>query len=382
MPKKIFLMAGEPSGDLHASRLAGEIKKIAPEAELCGVGGPLMAKEGVRLFHSSDELSIVGVADVIKKFPRIKRVFRDFLMKADEERPDGIVLVDYPGFNLKMAAALKRKGFKVIYYISPQIWAWGGWRINKIRRYVDKILVFFGFEKKIYEEAGIPVEFVGHPLIDSVRPAREKNEIRNHLMIDEGKRVVTLLPGSRPREIDFLLPKLVLAANHLYKRHGKLHFVIVKSESIEEGVFARICGKLKVPYSIVENGKGRLYDVLSVSDIAVAASGTVTLECAIMGVPIVIVYKVSLLNAVIMKPFMRVSSIGLVNVIAGKKIVPELVQLELTVPNICREAERLLFNEEDVLEMRRNLSAVKSELGEKGASRRAAEAVIKTVWGV
>ncbi|MBN1871796.1 MAG: lipid-A-disaccharide synthase [Candidatus Omnitrophica bacterium] len=377
MSKKIFLVAGEPSGDLHASRLAKEIKKTNQNTALMGIGGPLMAREGVKLFYDSNELAIVGVSDVIKNFATIKRIFTDFVKKVMEEKADLVILVDYPGFNIRMAKALKSRGVKVLYYISPQVWAWGKWRINKIKKYVDKILVLFDFEADLYKKSGVPAEFVGHPLLDIARSSSDKEVIMKRLSFDKNKKTVTLLPGSRKREIDFLLPAMAKACDLLYRRSNDIQFVIVRSSNLDSKIFDRYLQDFKAPHRVVENKENELYDCLSITDLAIAASGTVTLECAIMNVPMVIIYKVSLLNAIIMKPFMSVSSIGLVNVLAGKKIVPELIQYSLTVGNLYREASEILFNPAKSDDIKKRLRELKETLGKPGASSRAARSVVE-----
>ena len=379
MSKKIFLVAGEPSGDLHASRLAKEIKKINPNIVLKGIGGPNMAREGVKLFYNTNDLAIVGVFDILTNFAKIKKVFLGFVAKVLEERADLVVLVDYPGFNLKMASALKRCGVKVLYYISPQIWAWGIWRINKIKKFVDKILVLFNFETKIYEEEGVSVEFVGHPLMDVAKPSSDKNTIIESLSLDKDKRTVILLPGSRRREIELLLPTMIKTCGLLYKKSKDVQFVVVKSHNLDKSVFEQRLKGVEAPYAIVENKENELYDYLSISDLAMAASGTVTLECAIMNVPMIITYKVSLINAIIMKPFMRVPSIGLVNILAGKRIVPELIQFDFTVKNLYREASLILSNPEKSDRIKRDLSEIRKMLGQEGASSRAAKSVIQSL---
>ena len=379
MSKNIFLVAGEPSGDLHASNLAREIKKIDPEISLSGLGGANMASAGVSLFYRTDELAIIGLSDIFKHFKKIKEIFFAFLSKADEEKVDLVILVDYPGFNLRLAKELKKRGIKVIYYISPQVWAWGKGRIKNIKQYVEKIIVLFKFEADLYKKYAVPVEFVGHPLLDIAKPSSDKDTIKENLHLDKSKKTVALLPGSRDREITALLPVMVKASQKLYEKSRDIQFIIVRSYNLGKEIYEKYLKELKGPYQIVENRGRESYDYLSVSDIAIVASGTATLECAIMNTPMIITYKVSLFNAIVMKLFMRVSIIGLVNIVAGRKIVPELIQFDFTVNKVFKEVCNILFEPDRSDWIKKELSKVRKSLGEEGASRRAALSVINSL---
>ena len=376
---KIFFVAGEPSGDLHASKLAEEIKRVNPDIKLMGIGGANMAAAGISLFRRTDELSIIGLLDIFKHLRKIKEMFSSFLVKVEKEKPDLVVLVDYPGFNLRLAKELKKRGVRIIYYVSPQVWAWGRWRIRKIKKYVEKMLVFLEFEADLYKKAGVPVEFVGHPLLDIAKPSLDQETIRKNLRLESGKKTVVLLPGSREREITALLPVMASASRKLYEKHKNIQFIVVKSHNLKEGIFKKYLEGFEVPYCIVENSGTELYNYLYVSDLAIVASGTVTLECAIMEVPMIITYKVSLFNAIVMKSFMRISLIGLVNIMAGKKIVPELIQFDLTAKNVFKEAQDILFDPDRSMSITEELYKVKESLGKEGASRRAALSVIDSL---
>ena len=376
MSKKIFLVAGEPSGNLHAARLARAIKEIDPQITFMGLGGAKMASEGIRLFYRTDELAIIGLPDIFKHLKKIKEMFTTFVAKVEEEKPDLVILVDYPGFNLRLAKELKRRGVKVLYYISPQVWAWRKGRINKIKECVDKIIVLFKFEAELYKKAGVPVEFIGHPLLDIAKPSGDKDTIKKRLKLDKAKKTLALLPGSREREIDALLPIMVLASQRLYKKSKDIQFVVVRSYNLDEDILKKYLNGLAAPYCVVENTGTEIYDYLSISDLAIVASGTVTLECAIMNVPMIITYKVSLFTAIVMRMFMRVSLIGLVNIVAGKKIVPELIQYNLTSDSLFKEADKILFESERRDLIKKELAEVKKALGEEGASRRAALSVL------
>ena len=376
MSKKIFLVAGEPSGDLHASKLAAELKRLDPGVSLAGVGGKNMSSAGVSLFRDSSQLAIIGLQDILRHFGKIRELFRSVIAEITERHFDLVILVDYPGFNLRLARELKKHGIKIIYFVSPQVWAWGSGRVKTIRECVQKILVFFKFEEDLYKKSGVPVEFVGHPLLDSVNSAADGKALTEMLHLDRSKKTVLLLPGSRMREVTSLLPTMTMASQKLYEKFQDIQFIVVKLHSLGEELYKSRLGHLKAPYSLVENADGLLYECMAISDLALVASGTATLECAIMGLPMVITYKVSLLSAFVMKSFMRISTIGLVNILAGKKVVPELVQFDFTAGNVFKEASKILSDKNESARIKAELSEIKKSLGEKGASRRAALSVL------
>lgn len=381
MAKKIFVSAGEPSGDLHASRLVREIKILDPSVAFIGMGGANMASEGVRLFIRTDELAIVGF-DFLRHLKKIKEMFDVFLANVEKERPGLVILLDYPGFNLRLAKALKKRGIKVVYYISPQLWAWGKNRIYTVKKYVDKMLVFFPFEGELYKKYGIPVEVVGHPLLDIAKPAVDQKTMRERLRFDSGpasggKKTIILLPGSREREVTSLMPIMITAILELYKKHKNIRVIVVRASNLPQELLDQYLKTADIPYRVVENKGSEIYDYLSVSDLAIVASGTATLECGIMNVPMIITYKVSMFNAAIFRLFINVPYVGLVNILAGKEIVPELLQFDATPDRIYDEAEKILFDGKKAEEMKKELLKVRESLGKEGASRRAAEAVVR-----
>jgi len=376
MARKIFVSAGEPSGDLHASRLVKEIKILDPSVVFMGMGGANMASEGVRLFIRTDELAIVGFA-ILGHLKKIKEMFDTFLANAEKERPDLVILLDYPGFNLRLAKALKKRGIKVVYYISPQLWAWGKNRIYTVKKYVDKMLVFFPFEGELYKKHGIPVEAVGHPLLDIAKPAADQKAIMERLRFDAAKKTIILLPGSRESEVTLLMPAMTTAIFELYKKHKNLQVIVVRASNLPQELLEQYLKTVDIPYRVVENKGTEIYDYLSVSDLAIVASGTATLECGLMNVPMIIAYKVSMFNAAIFKLFINVPYVGLVNILAGKKIVPELLQFDATPDKIYEEAEKILFDGKTSGEIKKELLKVKESLGREGASRRAAKSVIE-----
>ncbi|MDP3789146.1 MAG: lipid-A-disaccharide synthase [Candidatus Omnitrophota bacterium] len=376
MARKIFVSAGEPSGDLHASRLVKEIKILDPSVVFMGMGGANMASEGVRLFIRTDEVAIVGF-DFLLSLKKIKDIFDTFLANVEKERPDLVILLDYPGFNLRLAKALKKRGIKVVYYISPQLWAWGKNRIYTVKKYVDKMLVFFPFEGELYKKYGIPVEVVGHPLLDIARPAADQKTIRERLRFDAEKKTIILLPGSREREVASLMPIMTTAILELYKKHKNIQVIVVRASNLPQERLDQYLKTIDIPYRVIENKGTEIYGYLSVSDLAIVASGTATLECGIMNVPMIITYKVSMFNAAIFKLFINVPYVGLVNILAGKEIVPELLQFDATSDKIYAEAEKILFDGKRSAEIKKELLKVRESLGREGASRRAAEAVMR-----
>jgi lipid-A-disaccharide synthase len=373
---KIFIAAGEPSGDLHAARLVKEIKSLEPSIIFMGIGGSNMASAGVRLFRRTDELAIVGFSYVLKHFKKIKEMFDFFLANVEKEKPDLVILVDYPGFNLWLAKALKKRGVRVVYYISPQLWAWHKNRIYTVKKCVDKMLVFFQFEGELYRKYGIPVEVVGHPLLDIAKPSANRKTIIEKLRFDAAKKTVILLPGSREREVTSLLPVIAKAVFEIYKKYKDIQIIAVKSSNLPPELFEQYLKAVDIPCRIVENNGVEIYDYLSISDLAIVASGTATLECALMNVPMIIVYKASAINAAIFKLFINVRRIGLVNILAGKEICPELLQFDATPDKIFDAAQKILFERGKSEEMKKELLKVKESLGKEGASRRAAVAVI------
>ncbi|MDD5679818.1 MAG: lipid-A-disaccharide synthase [Candidatus Omnitrophica bacterium] len=376
MGKKIFVSAGEPSGDLHASRLVKEIRTLDPSIVCAGMGGSNMAAAGVRLFYSTDKLAIMGFSDVLRHLKKIKEMFDTFIAEVEKEKPDLVILVDYPGFNLQLAKALKKHGVRVAYYISPQLWAWDKNRIYTIKKCVEKMIVFFPFEGELYRKYDVPVEVAGHPLLDTAKSSSDRKTIREKLRLDTGKKTVILLPGSREREVTLLLPVMAAAISEIYKKHKDIQIIVVRSSNLPPELLQQYLKTAEIPCITVENKGTEIYDYLSVSDLAIVCSGTATLECALMNVPMIITYKVSMINAAIFKIISRVRHIGLVNILAGKEICPELLQFDATPGRISGEAEKILFDRGKTEEIKKELLKVRKSLGAEGASRRAAIAVV------
>ncbi|MDD5247108.1 MAG: lipid-A-disaccharide synthase [Candidatus Omnitrophica bacterium] len=370
--KHIFIICGEPSGDLHAANLAKEILKIDPQVKISGVGGQLLREAGARLYCDISELAVIGLFDVLKKLPRFFSLKKMILEKIRLERPTAIILVDFSGFNLRLAKAINKQ-IKVIYYVSPQLWASRPGRIGSIKNSVDKMIVFFRFEEKLYREHSVDVSFVGHPLLDIVGPTMDKDRFLRNYGLALGKTTIALLPGSRKQEIRNILPVMLKSARIIKDSLGNTQFLIAKPVHLENDIFLDCIRDAGIEAKIIED---KTYDCLSVSDFALVASGTATLETAIIGIPFFIIYKMNLLNYLLYRPQVRIPFIGIVNIIAQKKIVPEYIQFNADPREIARAAIRLLSDREAAEEIRRQLSLVKGSLGEKGAGNRAAKIVL------
>lgn len=379
MAKNVFMISGEESGDVHGAALITALKALEPGMRFSGMGGARMRRAGLQGIDSR-EVSVVGITEVIGRLPGILRALKALKKRLKEERFDAVVLIDFPDFNLRIAREAKSLKIPVIYYISPQVWAWRRGRLKKIAGLVDKMLVVFPFEEALYRDAGVDVEYVGHPLAEIARCGLTKEEARAALNIPTSSPVVSLLPGSRPGEVKRLLgPMLAGAAiidNGLAK---KPVFLLQAASNIEDGFLNSITGGSGVGPRIV---RGRMYESLRASDAAIVASGTATLETALIGTPMVIAYKVSAVSYRIAKALIGVNYIGLPNIVAGKGIVPELIQDEATPENIAGKVLEILNNGKTVDEMRASFSRIKKLLFKKGASTRAAEAIIDVMGRV
>jgi len=371
---KLMVIAGETSGDLQAANLIKSLKYINPHIEIFGMGGKKMAAEGVEIIYDITGLAVVGFFEVLKHLATFKKIFEKLAGLLKTRKPDAVILIDYPGFNLRFAKVAKEKNIPVIYYISPQIWAWGKQRIHEIKKYVDKMVVIFGFEETLYKEAGVRVSFVGHPFLDIVKPLWKKEEtIRTcHLKHDSIK--IALMPGSRKKEIEKHLPAMLEACKMIQKKIPNSEFIISKIKELDQRIYNKITRRSKIKPHSLEN---RPYEVMDIADLVIVSSGSATLEVAIMGKPMVIVYKTSFLTWLLAKNLIKIPDIGLVNIVAGQRIVPELVQFKVTLKNIAKESIDILTSHKKIHEIKEHLRKVKAKLGEQGASSRAAHAIYK-----
>ena len=367
--KKVMIVTGEASGDLHGAHLMEAVHRINPGNQFSGMGGEALKKAGMNLLYPNQSLSVVGITEVLLKLKAIRKTLHGLKQFLEREQPDLLILIDFPDFNLRLAKFAHRRGIPVLYYISPQVWAWRPGRVKLIARWVKKMVVFFPFEVPIYKAAGVDVECVGHPLLDVVKPSRSKEETAKQLGLDPAKPIVGLLPGSRSQELERLLPVLLDTARLLHQENPDLQFVIPLAPGLTKESVARWMNNAWVRVTLAE---GQTYDVMNLSDLLIMASGTATLEAALLGKPMVIIYKVSPLSYWVGRALVRVKHIGLVNLVAGKGIAPELIQKDASPERIAQEALRIL-NDPNVLQgMTEAMIQVRQNLGEPGAVERAA----------
>jgi lipid-A-disaccharide synthase len=375
---KIMISCGEPSGDLYAGALAVEIRHRAPAAAIFGMGGQRMMAGGGELAVDYHGLSVTGLVEALSVVPRSFSTIGRLTELARQERPDVAVVIDFPDFHLGLAGLglaprLKALGIPVIYYIPPQLWAWRRSRMALIKRVVDRVLVIFPFEEQLYQDAGIPVEFVGHPLIDLARPQEPPDVFRRAIGLDASYPVVALLPGSRANEIARLLPVMRDAAQEISKRIPGVQFVIARAPALDDRLFRALQWDRVHPIEVL----ARTDDVLAVSDAAVTASGTATVQTALHGVPMVVVYKLSPMTYRMGRRFVHVDTFAMANLIAGRRIVPELIQDDCTPAAVAREVISYLTDPARANDTRAALRDVRERLGRPGASGRAADAVLR-----
>lgn len=374
--KMIFLIAGEPSGDSRGAELVRALKQQNPALVFVGLGGPLMAAAGVRLLYNLSSLAAIGFGDVLRKYFQIRQVFYQALRHVLKEKPAAIILIDYPGFNLRFAKKINRR-LPVFYYVSPQIWAWAGGRIRTIRRVVTRMLVLFDFEKILYEKAGVPVTWVGHPLADSLQHTKPREELVHEFRVGSSTKHIALLPGSRRTEVERILPVMLEAAKLITKQSEEpVSFLISESENVPKHLFDTLT-KPYEPRLTLKRVNGRTHDILGIADAAIVTSGTATLETALSLVPFVIVYKTAWSTYWIGRQVIRIPYIGLANVLAGKKIIPEFIQQDANPSAIASAIQPLLHDRAVRASMLAELSEVKSKLGPAGASERAAAAILQ-----
>jgi len=372
------MIAGEASGDLHGSLLVKEMLSLDPTLQVYGVGGEKMKKEGVELIADSKEMAVVGITEVLLKLKSIYRIYRKLKNSLTIHSPSLVVLIDYPDFNLRFAREAKKKNIPIVYYISPQVWAWRKGRIKKIGRLVKKMIVIFPFEKKIYEEANIDVDFVGHPLLDLIRSQFSREEAFQKFSLTSGITTIGLLPGSRMHEVKRHLPQMIEAISLISKQISPVQFIIPVAPGLNWEEVQNLVGSKRENIRVVENN---IYDVMRISDLVVVASGTATIEAAIMGAPMIVVYRVSPLTYLIGKILIKVKNIGMVNIIAGETIVPELIQKNVTPEKISGAVVRILENPSKQEEIKRALNRLKEKIGNPGASFRAAQIIIRLLQG-
>lgn len=377
--KKVMIMSGEASGDLHGANLAREIRKADSSVVLFGVGSRNMREAGVRLLADASEISVVGISEVITHLAVIYRVLAKLKRFLREERPDLLVLIDFPDFNIMLGKAARKLNIPIVYYISPQVWVWRKGRVKTLARLVRSMIVVFPFEVPLYERERVDVRFVGHPLTDVVFSVYSQPEAKKALGLDPGLRTVALLPGSRRTEITNLLPDMLAAAALLKARFPDLQFVLPVAHTLDPAFVQGFIRQVRIPVTVID---GRVYDALRASDAAIVTSGTATLETALMAVPMVIVYRISRFTySILSRMVSGVEHVGLVNIVAGKRLVPELIQEQVSPRNIADGIAKMLDDAVYHGRTRDGLLEVRHKLGDAGASARAAGIVLETLKG-
>lgn len=373
-PRRVMISCGEASGDLYAAALVDALRASEPHVETFGFGGPRLAAAGADLVGNFLGFSVTGLAEAVSVLPRSWRMIRRLGEAARERRPDVFVAVDFPDFNFRLLPILHGLGVPIVYYVSPQLWAWRPGRLHTIARYVSEMLVIFPFEVEIYQRAGVPVTLVGHPLADLAVVRTPRDEWMAQVGLNPAKPLVALLPGSRPNEVRRILPVLAQAAPIIHREVPDVQFVVARAPSLEERLFLPLerVRAASIPIVVVEQATD---EAMAASSVVITASGTATVQAAMHGRPMVIVYGVSPLTYAIGRRFVKVPHYGMVNLVAGRGIVPELIQERFTPDHVAREAVSLLRDPPRADAMRADLAAVREALGGRGASMRAAQAV-------
>ena len=368
---RIMIVAGEASGDMHGARLIAALKEQAPGAQICGIGGPELTRQGVEILYDASQLAVVGIVEVISHFRFIREAMRALEKRLREQPPDLLILIDYPDFNLILAKKAKRLGIPVFYYISPQVWAWRSGRVKTIKKLVDRMGVILPFEQEFYRKFGMNVDFVGHPLMDAVQPTRSREDFLHSLGIAPESTVIGILPGSRKREIAGMLPVFLAAAKRMQEQmRPKPVFVLPLAPTLsEEDLLANGLADAGVEVRVVRENR---YDLMGACSAVMAASGTVSLELAILNVPMVISYRVSPLTYFLGRRLIKVQYASLVNLVADREVVPELLQDEAVPEKIADATMRLIENQAERTRMLAGLAEVRERLGGPGASERSA----------
>jgi lipid-A-disaccharide synthase len=371
--QRIMISCGEPSGDLYAGALASELQQRAPSAEIFGFGGERLRRAGGHLVGDFSGISVTGLTEALRVLPRSYAMFRRLVGAARQKRPDVFVAIDFPDFNFRLMAALRRLRIPIVYYISPQLWAWRPGRMQTMKELVDRVLVIFPFEEELYRREGVDVQFVGHPLVDLARATESRADFLSAHGLEPDAPTVALLPGSRPNEVHRILPDLAAAVPLIAARVPRVQFVVAGAPTLSSDVFAPLAGVKPAPVLV----SGRADDVLASSDVVVTASGTATVQAALHGKPMVVVYRLSELTYRIGKPFVKVDTYAMANLVAGRRIVPELIQQDFTPERVAEETVQFLTDSARYDATRRAVQEVRAKLGAPGASGRAAEAILE-----
>lgn len=370
-----MISCGEASGDVYAGALAAELRARAPAVEMFGFGGPRLAAAGGDLIGSFTGLTVTGLTEALRVIPRSYAMYRRLVAAARERRPDVFVAIDFPDFNFRLMAALHRLGIPIVYYVSPQLWAWRPRRMQTMKRFVGKVLVIFPFEAALYERAGIAVEFVGHPLVDLAQPTQSRGTFLAGHGLAADTPTVALLPGSRPNEIERIAPGIIAALPLIRARVPRVQFVVARAPNLPDALFAPFVREAGL--AMVE---GRTDDVLAASDVVITASGTATVQAALHQRPMVVVYSLSPLTYRLGKRFLTVDTYAMPNLIAGRRIIPELIQEGFTPERVAEETVALLLDRDRYARVQQDLRGVRERLGAPGASGRAAAAILEVAF--
>ncbi|MEX2272774.1 MAG: lipid-A-disaccharide synthase [Vicinamibacterales bacterium] len=375
-PLTIMLSCGEASGELYAAALARELRALAPGTRVVALGGPRLAEAGVELLADYHGMSVTGLSEALRVIPRSLALIRALGRAADRVNPDVFVPIDFPDFNFRLMAAMARRRVPIVYYVSPQLWAWRAGRLRTMKRLVSKVLVIFPFEERLYRDAGVDAEFVGHPLVDLVEPSADRETLRARFGAGAATPLVALLPGSRANELRAILPDMARAAALVRARLPDAKFVLARAPGLASELFAPLAGLM--PGIDVPIADSATDDVLAAADVAITASGTATVQTALHECPMVIVYRVSPVTSMLGRMFVKLDTFGMVNLVAGERIVPELIQDRFTPQAVADEVVSLLTDSVRRDAMISKLRDVKQKLGGKGGARRAAEAILRS----
>jgi lipid-A-disaccharide synthase len=368
-----MISCGEPSGDLYAGELARALKTRLPNVDLVGMGGDFLRAANARLIGDFSEISVTGLTEALRVLPRSYTLFRRLVAEARACRPDVFVAIDFPDFNFRLGKALKKLDIPIVYYVSPQIWAWRKGRIRTIKKFVDRVLVIFPFEEPFYQREGIDVKFVGHPLIDLAQPTVTREQFLTKEGLDPSRPTIALLPGSRVNEIKRISPVMAAAIPLIRAQVPQIQFVVACAAGLQRDLFSDFFSEVEPPVLVT----GQSDDVLAASNVVITASGTATVQAALHERPMIVVYRLSSMTYRIGKPFVSVDTYAMVNLIAGRKIVPELIQGDFTPRNVASEAVTLLTDASQYGNMAHELKNVRYRLGSPGASTRAADAILE-----
>jgi lipid-A-disaccharide synthase len=373
---KIMIVAGEASGDLHGGHLVAAIKKQAPDAKFCGIGGSELTAQGVEILYDAAQLAVVGIIEVISHFKYIRQAMAALEQRLKSDPPDLLILIDYPDFNFHLAKKAKKLKIPIFYYISPQVWAWRSGRVKTIKKLVNRMAVILPFEKDFYGARNMEVDFVGHPLMDSVKTSMPKAQFLEKHRIDENSTLIGLLPGSRKREVASMLPVFLEAARILNNKLEKPVFLLPLASTLSmEDLMAHGLAECDLDVRVIAENR---YDLMAACQTVMSASGTVALELAVLNVPMIVSYQVSPLTYLMARHLIKVKYASLVNLVADREVVPELLQEQATPDNLACQTINLLLDSDARRKMLSGLAEVRTKLGGEGASERAARIALAT----